>query len=209
MQEAYIITNYDRGTFSLHQALFPEDSSNNYTLQTLERPPDSKFPAFVPDDSNNNGGLTAGKTAGIVLSAFASGSVIGVILWCCCRKRKMFKRKRTEQTAQAKEESRSDEDDQPRSPVRRMFTIMAGRRKSKRPPKNEEQGSSSSEPVEVGADAHHALFELPVPPEPVELDSNDLGDDDTDPGPTDSNGLSEYEITRRKLERKLQGPLPT
>lgn len=213
MQEAYIITNYDRGQFSLHQALFPENSASNYTLQAIERPPDSPYPAFVPNGGSADGGLTPGKTAGIVLSAFASGSVIGVILWFCCRKRLRSKKNKHEETGDAKEESRSDEDDLPQSPVKRMFTIMVGKKRSRKPLKPEEQqkdqGAIPTEPVEVGADEQHQVFELPVPPEPVELDSHDIGDDDTDLGNSNSNALSEYEITRRKLERQLQGPVPT
>ncbi|KAM7200044.1 Aspartic peptidase domain containing protein [Naviculisporaceae sp. PSN 640] len=214
MQEAYIITNYDRGQFSLHQALFPENSASNYTLQAIERPPDSPYPAFVPNGSSSDGGLTPGKTAGIVLSAFACGSVIGVIIWFCCRRRLRSKKNKHEETGEAKEESRSDEDDLPQSPVKRMFTIMVGKKRSRKTLKPEEQqkqdqGAMPTEPVEVGADEQHQVFELPVPPEPVELDSHDIGDDDTDLGHSDSNGLSEYEITRRKLERQLQGPVPT
>ncbi|KAK3318656.1 aspartic peptidase domain-containing protein [Apodospora peruviana] len=207
MQEAYIITNYDSGIFSLHQALFPEDSANNYTLQTIQRPPDSPYPDFKQDTSGG-GGLSAGKTAGIVLSAFASGSVIGFVLWCLCRRRKRSKKDTREPTEKNKEESNSDEGEQPRSPVKRMFSIIVRRKKSKKPLVHEVHGSSA-QPVEVGADAHHQLFELPVPPEPVELDCNDIGDDDTDLGGDSSHGLSEYEITRRKMERQLQGPVPT
>ncbi|KAM7217047.1 Aspartic peptidase domain containing protein [Rhypophila decipiens] len=209
MQEAYIITNYDRGQFSLHQALFPENSATNYTLQAIERPPDSPYPAYVPNGSSD-GGLTPAKTAGIVLSAFACGSVIGAILWFCCRKRLRSKKGKNEHTEEAKEEARSDEDDLPQSPVKRMFTIIIGKKKSKKTLKVEEQRTIPTEPVEVGADGEHQVFELPVPLEPVELDSHDIGDDDdTELGHSDSNGLSEYEITRRKLDRQLQGPVPT
>ncbi|KAK3323624.1 aspartic peptidase domain-containing protein [Cercophora scortea] len=210
LQEAYIITNYDKGKFSVHQALFPEHASSNYSLKNIERPVDSPYPAFnetvttAPPPS----GLSTGTTVGIVLSAFAIGSVLGVLLWCCCRRRKRSKSKAAEQTKEAKEGQNSADSEQPRSPVKRMFTIITGRKKQKRPEVHEVHGSSA-QPVEVGADVQHQVFELPVPPEPAELDCNDHGDEDTELGTDNSHVLSEYEITRRKLERQLHGPAPT
>lgn len=206
MQEAYLITRYDSGTFSLHQALFPNNAPSNYSLEAIKRPDDSPFPAYVPQGTSQ--GLQPGQTAGIVLSAFACGSVIGVILWWCSRRRKRSKNK-TEPTRENKEETQSIDGDSPRSPVKRMFSIMIGRKRSKKPVAAHEVHGSSSQPVEVGADAQHQVFEMPVPPEPVELDSHDVGDEDTELGVDSSQAVSEYELTRRKLERQLQGPVPT
>ncbi|KAK3944767.1 aspartic peptidase domain-containing protein [Diplogelasinospora grovesii] len=212
MQEAYIITNYDKGTFSLHQALFPQNAVSNYSLQDIDRPPDSPYPAYV--GKSPGVGLSTGQTVGIVLSAFAIGSVLGVLLWWCCRRRRRNAKKKKQQPAEQaeedKEESDSVDDDQPRSPVRRMFSAMIRRKKSKKPAAVHEVEGNTAQPVEVGADAQHQVFELPVPPEPVELDSHDVGEEDvTDFGVDSEEGLSEYEIAQRKLNRQLQGPVPT
>ncbi|KAK3390999.1 aspartic peptidase domain-containing protein [Podospora didyma] len=216
MQEAYLIANYEKGKFSLHQAAFPPKAATNYALKGIERPPDSPYPAYSPPGSGGGGGgLNKGQTVGIVLSAFAIGSVLGLILWLCCRRRKK-NAKKGEQAEENKSETQSV-DCEPTSPVKRMFSIITGRKRSKKAKKLDvpevpdvhEVHGSSTQPAEVGADAQHQLFELPVPPEPVELDSNDIGDTDTELGVDSAQDLSEYELTRRKLERQLHGPAPT
>ena len=209
MQEAYIITTYDKGTFSLHQARFPENAASNYSLRTIERPDDSPFPEFSGDEVQGSKGLSTGSTVGIVLSAFACGSIIGMIVWCCCwrKRKKNNKGKTTEHSQETKEARTTTDDEQPQSPVRRMFTIIARRRKPRKPEAHEVHGNSS-ERAEVGADSQHQVFELPVPVDPVELDSRDVGDDETNLG-TESSQLSPYELARRKLDRQLQGPVPT
>ncbi|KAK0714681.1 aspartic peptidase domain-containing protein [Lasiosphaeris hirsuta] len=205
MQEAYLITRYDSGQFSLHQALFPENASKNYSLEDIARSHDSPYAPYVETPASH--GLSTGQTVGIVLSAFAIGSVIGVILWCLCRRRKKTKNS-AETVEKNKEDTQSINGDSPRSPVKRMFSIMIGRKRSKKPVAHEVDGNSA-QPVEVGADAQHQLFEMPVPPEPVELDSHYVGDEETDIGVESPQQLSEYELVRRKLERQLQGPVPT
>ncbi|KAK4450043.1 aspartic peptidase domain-containing protein [Podospora aff. communis PSN243] len=206
MQEAYIITKYDTSTFSLHQAKFPENAISSYDLESIPRPYGSIFPEYNPPDGSSHGGLGPGQTAGIVLSAFACGSIIAFVLWCCCRKRKRKAATPVEVTEEDKDDTQSI-DTLPKSPVKRMFTMIIGRKRSKKPAAHEMCGNST-QPVEVGADSQHQLFELPVPLEPVELDTNDTADDDTDFA-EGSQVLSEYELARRKLERQLQGPVPT
>lgn len=207
MQEAYIITSYDRGTFSLHQALFPSNAPTNYSLEAITRPADSPYPGFSADPAPSSG-LDPGKTAGITLSAFITGSILGLIMWCCCKRRR--KAKQTEASGQEEENKdgpQPEEEEAPQSPVKRMFTRIIRKKKSKKPVARGTDGNSSR-PVEVGADAQHQVFEMPAPPEPVELDSQDVGDDDTEFGVDSAEGLSQYEITRRKLDKQLQGPVP-
>jgi len=205
MQEAYLVTKYDTSSFSLHQAKFPNNALRTYDLQDIPRPQGSMFQPYtgpVP----SHGGLGTGQTVGIVLSAFASGSVIGFVLWCCCRKRKRKASRSFEVMDENKDDTQSI-DSLPRSPVKRMFTMIIGRKRSKKPVVHEMNGNSA-QPVEVGADAQHQLFELPVPLEPVELDTNDMADDDTAFG-EEPQSLSDYELARRKLERQMQGPVPS
>ncbi|KAK0636903.1 aspartic peptidase domain-containing protein [Bombardia bombarda] len=210
MQEAYLITDYERYSFSLHQALFPDHASGNYSLQNIEKPAISRYPSFTPPEDDTSTGLSTGVKVGIVVSIIAVGVVLGLLFWFyCCRRRKS--KKPVGEFDEKKDNQSITESEQPRSPVKRMFSIITGRKKSKSKPKKaalHEVHGSSAQPVEVGADAQHQLFEMPVPPEPIELDSNDIGDDETELGTESIHGLSEYEVTRRKLERQLQGPVP-
>lgn len=212
MQEAYIITKYDSATFSLHEALYPSDPLRGYQLKDIERPGNSPYDAYAGKCENHEG-LSVSKTVGIVLSAFAAGSVIGFVLWFLCwRKRGKRGKRGKRRPGTAVEESKDDTrsiDGLPKSPVKRMFSRIVGRKPSKRPVTEEGVRGTNTQPAEVGADEHHQVFEMPVPIAPVELDSHDIGDEETDMGGTGSRGLTEYELTRRKLERQLQGPVPT
>jgi len=211
MQEAYIITSYDRGTYSVHQALFPNNATKNYTLEEITRPVDSSYPKYESDPAPSQG-LSTGQTVGIVLGAFIIGSIAALIVWFCL----IRKRKEKQKEASGQEEENKDaphamekeEEEEPQSPVKRMFTKIIRKKRSKKPVVHETDGNSAR-PVEVGADEQHQVFEMPVPPEPVELDGHDVGDEDTEFGGDSTQGLSQYEITRRKLDRQIQGPVPT
>jgi hypothetical protein len=211
LQEAYMITSYDRGTYSLHQALFPTDAAKNYSLEAITRPADSPYPKFEGEIESESHGLNAGQITGIVLSTLVTGSIAALLLWfCLIRKRKAKKADSAGQEWENKDihQTMEEEEEEPQSPVKRMFTRMIGKKRSRRPVIHETDGSSK-QPVEVGADAQHQVFEMPVPPEPVELDSQDIGDDETEFGADSNREVSQYEITRRKLDRQLQGPVPT
>ncbi|KAK4174189.1 aspartic peptidase domain-containing protein [Triangularia setosa] len=210
MQEAYIITTYDKSIFSLHQALFPESASSNYSLEVIARPPDSPYPEFtsapVPNTTNNR--LGTGQTVGIVFSAFITGSILGLLIWFCCRRKKSKQNTQNAETDEDKREAHVMEEEEPQSPVKKVFSLIIRRKRSRKPEAHEVQ-SNNTQPVEVGADEEHQVYEMPVPPEPVELDSHDLGDDETDIGVDSTQGMSEYELTQRKLERQMRGPVPT
>ncbi|SPQ20083.1 ea383435-6f86-4445-9434-7a96ae7c5498 [Thermothielavioides terrestris] len=207
MQEAYMITSYDRATFSVHQSLFPINAATNYSLEAITRPIDSPYPQYQAPSSPSQG-LNSGQIAGIVISALISGSILALVLWfCLLRKRKARPKEPAPQEEENKEgpQAAEEEDDEPRSPVKRMFTKIIRKKRSRKPVAHQTDGSTEH-PVEVGADAQHQVFEMPVPPEPVELDSHDVGDEETEFGADRTDGLSQYEITRRKLDRQLQGP---
>lgn len=211
MQEAYIITKYDKASFSIHQALFPDNSATNHSLQAIERPPNSPYPEG-PTKKAPHKPLGTGQTVAIVVSAFAAGSIIGLISFLCCRRRSKAKKNQARKNLDPSTEDAATVhgDETTQSPVRRMMSMFVGRRRSRRQSTAREVAEkTASEPVEVGADAHHQIFELPVPLEPVELDNNDYGNDDAHHGLDGSQGMSEYEAARRKLERQLQGPVPT
>ncbi|KAL2173844.1 aspartic peptidase domain-containing protein [Thermothelomyces heterothallicus CBS 202.75] len=216
LQEAYIITSYDRGTFSVHQALFPQNSTNNYTLEEITRPIDSPYPKYESDPSPSEG-LSTGQTVGIVVGAFIIGSIAALVLWFCLSRKRKERRKEKQKEAPGQEEENNDaahkeeedeDEEEPQSPIKRMLTKIIRKKRSRRPV-SQQTNETNAGPAEVGADAQHQVFEMPVPPEPVELDSHDLGDDDSDFGGDSTPGMSQYEITRRKLDRQLQGPVPT
>lgn len=213
MQEAYIITKYDKASFSIHQALFPDNSATNHSLQAIERPPNSPYPEGPPIKKSHKKQLDVGQTVAIVVSAFAAGSVIGLICFFCCRRKSKAKKNQArKQLDHGTEEVSPVDDEEPtQSPVSRMLSMFVGRRRSRRrSATTQETEKTISEPVEVGADAQHQVFELPVPPEPIELDNNDIGNDGVNMGLDGSRQhTSEYEAARRKLERQLQGPVPT
>ncbi|KAK4640558.1 hypothetical protein QC761_601630 [Podospora bellae-mahoneyi] len=210
MQEAYIITTYDKSMFSLHQALFPEAASSNYSLEAIARPPDSPYPEFTsaPAPTGTNNRLGTGQTVGIVFSAFITGSILGALIWFCCRRKKSKQNSQNSETDEDKREAHVTEEEEPQSPVKKVFSLII-RRKRSRKPEIHEVHNNSTQPVEVGADGENQVYEMPVPPEPVELDSHDLGDDETDVGVDSAQGMSEYELTQRKLERQMRGPVPT
>ncbi|KAK4126551.1 acid protease [Parathielavia appendiculata] len=210
MQEAYIVTSYDRGHYSLHQARFPSNAATNYSLEAITRPDDSPYPKFE-DEPVPSQGLSGGQIAGIVLSIFISGSILALFLWFCIIRKRRDKEKESPSQEEENKEGPPivEQEEEPTSPVKRMFTRIIRKKRSRKPTAHETDGRIT-QPVEVGADAQHQLFEMPVPPEPVELDSHDIGEDDeTEFGFDNTQPLSQYEITRRKLERQLQGPVPT
>jgi hypothetical protein len=221
MQEAYMITSYDRSTFSLHQAKFPENAVKNYSLELITRPSDSPYPKFSPDaeeSSSPSRGLNGGQKTGIAIGAFIMGSLIALVAWFfLIRKRKPKSTDKDGQEDEQKDEPQNavnekeeEEDDEPKSPVKRMFTKIIRRKRSRKPAATDSEEESGNQPVEVAADEQHQVFEMEVPPEPVELDSRDIGeDDDTDIVVEAGQELTQYEIQRRKLDRMMQGPVPT
>ncbi|KAJ4300208.1 hypothetical protein N0V88_002877 [Collariella sp. IMI 366227] len=208
MQEAYIITSYDRGRYSLHQALFPDNAISNYSLEAITRPEDSPYPRFEGEPPPSHRLKTA-HIAGIVISTFITGSILALVLWfCLIRKPKTTEQESAGQEEEIKDDSLFVQEEEPESPVKRMFSKIIGRRRLRRPILSGAD-RSSKQPAEVGADAQHQVFEMPVPPEPVELDSHDVGGYDTELGVDTAQGASQYEVARRKLDRQLQGPVPT
>ncbi|OIW28450.1 acid protease [Coniochaeta ligniaria NRRL 30616] len=207
MQAAYMIMNYETAQFSIHEAVFPSNPDNNISLVTIDGAPTSPYPKYVPPVQSK--GLTIAQIAGMVVGIVLVGSIVLITTYICCRRRRTRKaNKQAAQVEEAKDDSESVDSDQPRSPVRRMLSVIIRRKKSRKPVVHEVHGHDR-QLVEVAADASHEVYELPVPPEPVELDSTEGTDEVTELGTESSRGLTPYELARRKLERQLQGPVPT
>ncbi|RYP54650.1 hypothetical protein DL768_000586 [Monosporascus sp. mg162] len=83
MQEAYLITDYDMLTFSVHQARFPNDPLRNTSIKAIS----SGNRPHGPEEDHD--GLTRDAVAGIVVGASALGMVIIMMVWWMLRKKKV------------------------------------------------------------------------------------------------------------------------
>ncbi|KZL87016.1 eukaryotic aspartyl protease [Colletotrichum incanum] len=205
LQEAYLITKYDTGVFSLHQALFPNEPLQSLQLKNIVQPSNSPFPP--PAQVNLHGGLSTAQMGGIAAAAVAA-CVIMLVCWYFYRRQKKS-RATTRTLEDGKDAASSIMPEPPRSPVAKMFTKILGKKKAKRSSSHEVMGSIS-QPAEVGADANHAVYELPVPVNPAELDGDDsksvLGHPEF--GTDAIHNTDAYELARRNVEIQLQGPVP-
>ncbi|KAL5330223.1 hypothetical protein ACEPPN_003748 [Leptodophora sp. 'Broadleaf-Isolate-01'] len=194
LQEAYVITDYERNTFSVHQAIHPTDSVGNTSIVSITPPQDSTF-SGNPVKSGSK--LSAGAIAGIAIGAVLLLAISAFLIFYLCRRKRQ--RKQTD-----------NDSEKPFSTQPTQRTFLSRLLNRNRPPQTgiHEASGSSSYPTEVGADATHERFELPAPLGPAELESESAGtgslDGTTEHGTStqDSANLSAYERARRKLERQ-------
>lgn len=196
LQETYLLTQYDKRTYSIHQAQFPDASSTDIT--TVEQPYGSPYPP--PKQTSKGKTLSAGVIGGVV-----AGSVIGAILavvafWMCRRKRK----------AKQSQGSASDSDLEKRdscsskletqakgSTMTRFVNRIFDRKKGA----DVKKGGPSEVP-------NHEIFELPCPEHPIELNGDGHDADNEGEYGYDTRNLSAYEQARLKIDRQLAGPVP-
>lgn len=204
LQEAYLLTKYDSTVFSVYQALFPEDRLDT-DIVAVEQPSNSAYP---PPGDSGGGGLPKGKIIGIVVGAVLGSAIaLSAALFVYCRRRRKARMAKMFPDENAKETASSIIPETPRTPVARIFSMIT-RRKRPRKIESPETSGTDGAPAEVGADATHAVYEMPVPPSPVELDADTYSiSSETEMG-TGGEDLSAYEAARRKMERRLQGPVP-
>ncbi|KAI6490887.1 hypothetical protein MCOR11_007325 [Pyricularia oryzae] len=222
MQEAYMITKYEERLFSVYQAQYPSNAASNYSIKSIGRPANSDYPAFVPKPPSRPG-LTAGQTAGVVVGVVVASVGLCFALWLWRRQRKKAAQAKAPMSPSEKNGDELYQDggstlgpNEPAGPLTRFVSFVTGGRRPRRTgpaPLSHELDGSRAQPVEVGADAAHERYEMPVPIEPVELDAthDHMAFDDTTEFGTEGSehGMSQYEIARRKMQRQLQGPLPT
>jgi hypothetical protein len=83
MQEAYLIVNYETQSFSLHQALFPDNAVTNVSLVEIPSEHD-RFgiitPRYMTDDGSRRGIQRRGLNNPGVIAGIVIGSVAGFIL---------------------------------------------------------------------------------------------------------------------------------
>lgn len=220
LQEAYIITKYEERTFSLYQAQFPRNAASNYSVEIISRPANSDYPAYI--STQTGPGLTAGQTAGVAVGVVGATAILFLGLWLWRRRsNKAAALAKAQSSPQEKEGSLCQDSgstlgpDKTTTPFARLVSFLTrGRRPRRAEPVSlsHELDGSGTQPVEVAADAAHERYEMSAPIEPVELDATNyfLDSDDTTELGTEASEeiMSEYETTRRKLDRQLQGPLP-
>ncbi|EKD17431.1 uncharacterized protein L3040_005033 [Drepanopeziza brunnea f. sp. 'multigermtubi'] len=188
LQEAYLIADYERNTFSIFQALHPSDSVTNTSIHEINPPSDS--PLTGGPGTPKASKLTTGAIIGISAGAFVSVASMAVaIVYLCFRKRQKQAR-----DSDSEKSSSSSPSSLPRSGSPLDHEVN---HKATPPPIHiHEVDGNTSYPTEVGADATHERFELPAPLGPVELDGESCG------STQDSSYLSAYECARRKMERQ-------
>ncbi|TVY92692.1 Candidapepsin [Lachnellula willkommii] len=186
LQEAYLITDYERNTYSIHQAVHTSDPLGNTSIVNISQSKDSNFTPLPSNDKKTK--VSTGAIVGIVIGvivilALASS---GFYFW---RRRKIVK---------------STDDEKPVEIAQPRGFLGRFRRKPEELQANEAFGSTTFA-TEVGADASHERFELPAPLGPTELDSEAgtlSGTTDNESSTTDSYNMPAYERARRKLERQ-------
>lgn len=212
LQETYLVTQYDKGTFSLHQALFPDDPERDANLVAIEQPSDSPYPAPPPPPKD---GLSKGQIVGIVIGGSAA-VLLCIIGWWYFRRRKAAKAEGVPGVVSESElDKASDASLKPRvsvkgSPLGRIITKIVGPKRSAVRSENR-QREEQTQPFE--APNHHEIYEMPAPPPPVELNGDTSDEIDDVEAANAMMGLggqymSTYEQARLRIDRQLAGPVP-
>ncbi|RDW69642.1 hypothetical protein BP6252_08662 [Coleophoma cylindrospora] len=186
LQEAYIITDYERNNFSVHQAVHTEDPIGNTSIVDISRFTNTTL-SGSPSTHSPTMGLQTGAVVGIVV-----GSVIGVtllaILFFCLRSRR-------QRNNQPEDEKDLTTRNPPESFLGRMF------RRNRSPDIHETSGSSVY-PTEMATESHER-YELPASlPLELESGSNTIAEDRR--SSIETQDLSSYERARLKHEHQQQ-----
>jgi hypothetical protein len=186
LQEAYLITDYERNSFSVHQAVHTSDPITNTSIVAISRDGSTTFSG--PPDNNSTKKLSTRVIVGIVVGAAVITAFLSFVVFCVCRRRK---------------QSSEASDDEKHSPAQGR-TILDRLLRRGRSPLIHETNGNTDYPAEVGADASHERFELPAPLGPAELESESgtLGGTTENGSTQDSANMSAYERARRKLEHQ-------
>ncbi|TVY36337.1 hypothetical protein LSUB1_G006371, partial [Lachnellula subtilissima] len=187
LQEAYLITDYERNTYSIHQAVHTLDPLGNTSIINISQSKDSNFTP-LPSNTKSKAKLSTGAIVGIVVGVVAilALALSGFYFW---RRRNITK---------------TTDDEKPVEITHSRSFLERYRRQPEELQANEAFGSTTYA-AEVGADASHERFELPAPLGPAELDSEAgtlSGTTDNESSTTDSYNMPAYELARRKLERQ-------
>jgi hypothetical protein len=174
LQEAYIMTNYESNTFSIHKARFPNNALRDTSIQTISASPNSPYPG-PPVEKDAEQKMTRNQIAGVVVGACLGAIALVTTAVLVRRKRRAFKDAGNEnETEECKERYSTTEPDSPISPTAMTLFRMKTRVRSSRGKMCRKEGKKEGnvEAHEVGADLSHERYEMPAPL-PVELDATD------------------------------------
>ncbi|KAK8042757.1 Candidapepsin-2 [Apiospora phragmitis] len=164
MQEAYLITNYESSTFSVHKALFPENPRHNTSIVTIKSDSTSPYPGPPSQPGDKQEGLGTPQIIGIAVGASLIGIASLAALFCLRRRRKKQMRNRVSEVDDWKGSDTTSEQETPQTPARRIFSRITKRFSAKRGKKSDvpEVPANTTRAVEVGADMNHERYELAV-----------------------------------------------
>jgi hypothetical protein len=152
LQEAYIITDYERNNFSVYQAVHPENPLGNTSIVDITRPSTSQFSGVA-------GQTTSSRLSTTNIVLISIGTVLFLVLltlvFIVFRRRRGKRIIREEVSQPANPPTASKESEKPQG----IWRV-------------ERANSTSATEVSAGADAQ--LFELAVPYFPVELDGTQV-----------------------------------
>ncbi|KAI1142412.1 acid protease [Hypoxylon sp. FL0543] len=207
-QEAYLITNYETASFSVHKAKFPENPLRDTSIQTIAASDNSPYPGPPPRPSQG-GGLTQSQTVGLAIGVCFLG-IVAVATFFVLRRRKR-KRHATENPEESlKDEASTIDSSPPTTPMGRIVSKMSRRncpitKAIKGNIRKEREEREDDKAFEFAADQSHERYELPAP-EPVELDAT-LTKEVMDVG-REERRTSGYEFAKHQLEQQKQGLVP-
>ncbi|KAK7432651.1 hypothetical protein QQZ08_000860 [Neonectria magnoliae] len=207
LQESYLITRYDEAVFSIHQAKFPDTSDNDDDLKliAIEQPDNSPYPP--PAASSSTMGLSTAQLAGIGVGAGVFiASLVAFAVWFCKRRQR---RGTYERAGSSMEENKNSASAAvpiaPKSPFHRIISKILGH--TRLPKLSSGALKDRQQPAEA---PDSAIYELPAPVPPAELNGDDAASwtGDTELGTDNSHQMTAYETARRKIDQQLQGPVP-
>ncbi|KAI8633430.1 acid protease [Xylariaceae sp. FL1651] len=170
LQEAYIITNYETSTFSLHKARFPDNPLRDTSIQTIATSPDSPYPGPPPQTKSEGNKMTQNQIAGVVVGVCLGSIALITTFVIVRRRRRQFKDDGNEnETEEFKERYSTTEPESPSSPAAMTLFRMKTKAKNSQCKMSKK---NNVEAHEVGADWSHERYEMPAPL-PVELDATD------------------------------------
>ncbi|KAH7167293.1 aspartic peptidase domain-containing protein [Fusarium sp. MPI-SDFR-AT-0072] len=206
LQESYLITKYDEGVFSIHQALFPDEPSTNSELTAIEQSDNSPYPPPYAEDKH---GLSDGQVIGIGVGVGLGVFVVcaaALFVWLYFRRKRKRAAKGNNPSAEDQDLTPNSGSRSPKSPLVILFSKILGRNYSTQ---QAEDGTNGREKVAEAPDTQ--IHEMSAPLPVAELDGDDgmSWNDDTEMGTDSTHNMTAYEIARRKLDKQLQGPVPT
>ncbi|KAI1102267.1 acid protease [Jackrogersella minutella] len=216
-QEAYLITNYETSSFSVHKATYPERPLRDTSIQTIVASNNSPYPG-PPSRPSGGGGLTQSQTVGLAIGVCFLGIVAIAILFILRRRRRKQRAIKTTEEAFPDKASTIDSSP-PTTPVGRIMSKISktcpirraikgsGREESEgREEHDEHEGDKGSKVFEFAADQSHERYELPAPG-PAELDAT-MPKEAIDAGIEESRKTSGYEFAKYQMEQQKQGLVP-